>query len=175
MKKSIKIFTPLAIAILLGSLTIIFAQENRNNFGKPRGNGEPRDGRMMPPPPHGLNPRMLEQLNLTDAQKEQIQAIETASRDASKENFDKMRGYDEQLRKIVEGGAFNEEQARQILNQKSQMMTEMEIVRLRADAAVYKILTAEQKAQLEQLKQQRPEFPPREPRGGFRPEDRPAN
>ena len=174
MKKSIKIYTPLAIAILLGSLTFVFAQD-RSNSGKSRG-GEPRDGRMMPPPPpHGLNPRMLEQLNLTDAQKEQIQAIETASRDASRENFDKMRGFDEQLRKIVEGGNFNEEQARQILSQKSQMMTEMEIVRLRADAAVYKILTAEQKAQLEQLKQQRPEFPPREPRGGFRPEERPIN
>lgn len=169
MKNSVKVFAPLAIAVLVGSLTFVFAQD-RNDFGK-RKNGD-RTARRMLPPPNGLNPRMLEQLNLTDAQKEQIRAIETSSRDASKENFDKMRGFDEQMRKLIESGTFDEAQARQILNAKSQMMVELEIIRLRTDAAVLKVLTAEQKAQLEQLKKQRPEFPPR---GGFRPEERPMN
>lgn len=109
-------------------------------------------------PPGGLHPRMLEELDLTDAQKEQIAWIQTASRGTSKENFDKIKTYDEQLRNLVEGGSFNEEQARTILNLKAQTMTELELVRLRGDAAILKILTAEQKAQLEQLKQQRPRF-----------------
>ena len=166
--KNIKIFAPFAIAVLVGSLTFAFAQD-KNDFGK-RKIGDRLERRM--PPPNGLHPRMLEQLNLTDAQKEQIQAIETSSRDASKENFDKMRTFDEQLRKLIESGTFDEAQARQILNAKSQTMIELEIIRLRTDAAVLKILTTEQKAQLEQLKQQRPEFPPRD---GFRSEERPMS
>lgn len=170
MKSYIKIFVPFALAIMIGSMTFAFAQTSQTNSGKPRGGGDRRDRPM--PPPNGLNPRMLDQLNLTDEQKTQIEAIQTGSRDAGKENFDKIRSFDEQLKKAVEGGNFNEEQIRQILNSKAQLMTELEISRLRADAAVYKILTAEQKTQLEQLKQQRPEPPQR---GGLRPEERPIN
>lgn len=174
MKNYIKIFVPLTLAILIGSLTFAFAQTSPNADGKSRTDG--RGKRPMPPPGGGggmnLHPRMLEQLNLTDAQKEQINAIQTASRDVSKDNFDKVRGYDEQLKTLVEGGSFDEAQARTILNAKAQLMVEHDLVRLRTDAAIYKILTAEQKAQLEQLKQQRPEPPPR---GDFRPEERRQN
>lgn len=155
MKNYIKLFAPLTMAILIGSLTFIFAQTKTNNFGDPNA-GDRKERRM--PPPNGLDPRLLEQLNLTDAQKEQIQALEINSRDAAKGNFEKVRGFDEQLKTPVESGNFNEDQARQILSDKAKAMTEMEIVRLRTDAAVFKILTTEQKAQLEQLKQQRPDF-----------------
>ena len=166
--KNAKLFAPIALAILIGSLTFAFAQTAKNNFGGSKADG--RNERRMPPgfpPSGGLNPQLLEQLNLTDAQKQQIQAIETSSRDASKENFDSVRSADEQLKTLVESGNFNEDAARQILNTKAQAMIEAEIVRLRTEAAILKILTTEQKAQLETLKQQRPAFPPR---GGFRPE-----
>lgn len=172
MKNYIKIFVPFTLAILIGSITFAFAQTSPNADGKSRTDG--RGKRPMPPGggEMGLHPRMLEQINLTDAQKEQITAIQTASRDASKDNFDKVRGYDEQLKTLVEGGSFDEAQARTILSNKAQTMIEHDLVRLRADAAIYKILTAEQKAQLEQLKQQRPEPPQR---GSFRPEERRQN
>ena len=71
---------------------------------------------------------------------------------------------------MVEGGSFNEENARQILTAKASAMTELEILRLRADAAIFGILTAEQKAQLAQLKEERPPFPPGD--SGFRPNER---
>ena len=177
MKNYMKMFVPFALAIVIGSMTFTFAQTTDKNFGgkPPRGERGDRGERPMPPPPGGgLNPRMLDQLNLTAEQKQQIDAIQLNARDAGKENFDKVRSFDEQLRKAVEGGNFNEEEVRAILNSKSQLMIESEILRLRADTAVYKILTAEQKTQLEQLKAQRPEPPPFGGRG-FRPEERPQN
>lgn len=175
MKNYLKIFAPFTLAILVGSLTFAFAQTSQPTAG-----GKIKDGsrgeRPMPPGGgrggFGLQPRVLEQLNLTDAQKEQIAAIQAASREAGKENFDQVRAADEQLRTMVESGNFDETQARTILNAKAQAMTEAEIARLRTDAAIFKVLTAEQKTQLEQLKQQRPEPPQR---GGFRPEERPLN
>ena len=169
MKSYLKIFAPFVMAIVVGSLTFVFAQTNKSDFGGMK-NGDQRERRMPPPdgmrPGAGLPPHILDKLNLTDAQKEQIQTIETASRGASKDNFDKIRSYDEQLRKSIESGAFNEEQARQILNAKAQTIVEMELIRLRSDALIYKILTTEQKAQLLTLKQQRPDFG----RGGQRPD-----
>lgn len=175
MKNYMKMFVPFALAMVIGSMTFTFAQTTDKNFGGKPPRGE-RGERPMPPPPGGagLNPRILDQLNLTAEQKQQIEAIQLNARDAGKENFDKVRSFDEQLRKAVEGGNFNEEQVRAILNSKAQAMIESEILRLRADAAVYKILTAEQKTQLEQLKTQRPEPPPLGGRG-FRPEERPQN
>lgn len=171
MSNFLKTFAPFIIAILFGSLTFAFAQKNGET--KTGLNGD-RPERRMPPEGRGggLHPRMLEWLNLTDEQKQQIEAIHQSSREASKENFDKMRGFDEQLREAVEGD-FNEAQARAILSEKAQVQIELELNRLRSDAQILKILTAEQKAQLERLKQQRREPPMRG--GGFRPAAPPMN
>ena len=168
MRNYIKIFAPFTLAILIGSLTFMFAQTNKTDFDGSKRGGQ--NAHRMPPP-NGLNPRLLDQLNLTDAQKQQIQALQSSSRDASKANFDKVRTSDDQLRALVESGSFNEDAARQILNTKAQAMVETELVRLRTDAAVLKILTTEQKAQLETLKQQRPE----PPHGDFPPPAPPQN
>lgn len=169
MKKYTKVFAPVLLAILIGSLTFIFAQtkDDKGFDGKrpPRGEGfGPKRGG------GGLPPHVLEKLNLTDAQKDQIEAFQTNSRDAGKEFFEKIRTADEQLRAMVETGSFNEENARQILSAKAAAMTELELVRLRTDAAIFGLLTTEQKAQLAQLKQERPLFPPGD--GGFRTSER---
>jgi Spy/CpxP family protein refolding chaperone len=55
---------------------------------------------------------------------------------------------------MMDGGTFDENQARQILTSKAQIMTEMQITRLKTDIAIRNILTAEQKTQLETLKAQ---------------------
>lgn len=168
MKNYVKVFTPVLLAILIGSLTFVFAQtkDGRGFDGKrpPRGEG------FAPPPAGrgGLSPHVLEKLDLTSAQKEQIEAFQLNSRDAGKEFFEKVRTADEQLRTMVEAGNFNEENARQIISAKTSAMTELELIRLRIDAAIFGILTVEQKAQLARLKEERPPFPPGD--GGFRPE-----
>jgi Spy/CpxP family protein refolding chaperone len=172
MKKHLNIFIPVALAILLGSLTFIFAQtvDNRAAGPRPEKNGD--FGPPPPPPefgrggPGGFNPRIFDQLALTDTQKEQIRAIEFNSREASKEHFGKIKAADDQLRMMIDGGTFTEALARPIVRDKAQTMTELELIRLGTEAAINKLLTAEQKTQLAQLREKRPSFPPG---GGFGP------
>lgn len=171
MKSYLKVFAPFMLAILVGSLTLAFAQTKDGGRGfdgkrPPRGEGF----RPPPPMPGGLPPHVFEKLNLTDAQKQQIEAFRTNSRDAGKEYFEKVGTADEQLRTMVDSGSFNEENARQIISAKTAAQTELELIRLRTDAAIFGILTVEQKAQLAQMKEDRPPFPPGD--GGFRPEKR---
>lgn len=164
MKSYLKIFMPFAAAILLGSLTFAFAQTKTET--KPFGKGG-RGGFGKMPPPNGLNPRIFEQLDLTAVQKTQIQSLMENSRNSSQAYFEKLRAFDEQLKGLAESEAFDEAQARQILRSKSDVQIELDLIRLKTDAAVYDLLTAEQIAKINLLKSQRPEFPPR---GGFRPE-----
>jgi Spy/CpxP family protein refolding chaperone len=129
----------------------------------------PKGERKLMPPPIGLHPQMLEELNLSDQQKQQIRVFVDKARSDSEQYFEEMKASDAQLRILVESGNFSEEKARQILNNKSQIVTEMEIIRLRADAAILNLLTAEQKTRLAQLRERRPPTPPG---GGFRPNER---
>lgn len=150
-----KLFVVFALVAIVSSLSVIFAQTKK-------GAGQ-KDG--MPPPPMqrgGFNPRMFEELNLSDEQKTQIKTLMDNARTASEQYHEKIRSSHDQMKSIIEASAFNEEQARQILNAKAQAETEIEIIHLRTESAIYKLLTVEQKTQLEQLKQKRPEFP----RGG---------
>ena len=168
MKKNVKIFVPLILAFIIGSLTFAFAQTGNGGKQRPGGDAGRRgggDGFR----PGGLPPHILDRLNLTDAQKTQISALQDAARTASQTYFETIRTADEQLRTMVAGGTFNETQARTVLNTKTQALTELEIIRLRTDAAIFNLLTAEQKTLLAQLLAQRPDFPPH---GGGRPEGR---
>lgn len=175
MKSTIKVFTPLVIAVLLGSLTFVFGQTRKNNVEGGRTDA-PRENRM--PPPHGMppmdgfNPRILDQLNLTDAQKTEIGRLRDKSRADSQVYFEKVQIAQEKLKDIVESGAFDEAQARQIIASKTSAQTELEIIRLRTDAAIRSLLTAEQIAQADLLKQKRLDFPPPPPEG-FRPNGAP--
>lgn len=169
MRKNINIFIPVAMAILLGSLTFIFAQtaddkpsrarpEFKNDFGAP----PPPLGEFGRGPggPGGFGRHILDQLGLTAAQKEQVETFETAGREASKEYFGKVRAADEQLRMMMDGGNYSGAQARPLVKEKAQAMAEIELIRLGTEAAISKLLTTEQKAQLAQLKDKRPPFPP---------------
>ena len=154
------IFAAFALAALVGSLTLMFAQ-SKNNSGRAQDNAP--DGKPMPPPPHGgFDMHLLRELNLSSAQQEQFKALHEAARTASEQYFDQLKTIDDQLKAVTEGATFNEEQARKLLASKSQLMIELEVIHLRTDSAIYNNLTAEQKTKLEQLKQQFRGFP----RGG---------
>ncbi len=170
--KYLKVFMPLVLVIAAGILTITFAQTNKD--GRPeRDGGERGFGRPPGPPPMGgLNPGLLRQLNLTDQQKEQIKTLMENNRTASQANFDKMKTFQDQLKAATETGTFNEDQVRQILTARSQVSIELELNRLRTDSAIINLLTPEQKTQLQQLKQNAPDFGGRD---GQRPPPPPQN
>lgn len=165
MKNYIKTFTPVGLAILIGSVTMIFAQTKTDTNGKfPK--GERREFGRMPPPfgfsPNGLNPQLLEQINLTDEQKKQIQTLQATARAASRTYFEKLIVVQEKIKDTTEGESFDEPEARKLLKTRAEIQTEIEIIRLKTDSEIYNLLTAQQIAQIDLLKQQRPEFPPQE-------------
>lgn len=157
----------LALAVVVGSLVIGIAQQGKGEGRTSQGDGQMERGGPPPPgrPHGGFHPRMLERLNLSEAQMTEIRALHEKARTDSEQYFAQMKTVHEQLKTIVESGTFNEEQARALLADKAKVETEMEIIRLRTDAAIYSKLSAEQKAQLAQLEQERPERHRRGDRG----------
>jgi len=168
MKSYLKIFAPVGLAILLGSLTFVFGQTKTNGDGQfPKGGG--REFGRMPPfgfAPTGINPRALEQLSLTDEQKTQIGKLQENARSASQIYFEKLQVVEEKIKDTTEGESFDESAARKLLKNRNEIQLEIEIIRLKTDSVIFNLLTAQQIAQLDLLKQQRPEFPPQD---GFRP------
>lgn len=178
MRNYIKIITPIFLAILIGTLTLLFAQSERGNAGKNPRYAKGENGAPLPPGgrfANGFPPELAERLNLTDEQKEQIKNLHEKAQADSKDYFEKIKNADEQLRAIVKEGNFDEPQAREIIGTKTQAMTELEIIHLRTGAGVNGILTADQKAKLEEMRANRPEPPNGGERFGknFRNEDRP--
>lgn len=153
MKTYLKIFVSMILVVMVGLISMSFAQSRNNRPREGRGRfGEPAGFR---PIGGKLHPGLLAQLNLTEQQKEEIRTLQENVRTAFESNFEKLKTFQEQLKAATENGTFNEEQTRQILVAQSQIMIEQEVVRLRTDAAIFNLLTTEQKAQLEQLKQAR--------------------
>lgn len=121
-------------------------------------------GGQQPPPPPGQRgpggPRgedpIFRELNLSDAQKQQVKTIREKQRTDSEAFHEQLRDIGEQMRLIVEAGNFDEAAARTLLAKESQIETELKLTRLRADNAMYNLLTAEQKARLDELRKNRP-------------------
>jgi Spy/CpxP family protein refolding chaperone len=152
-------FGALLLAAVVGSLVIGFGQQGKGDSRGPRPDGEM--GRGGPPPhggPGGFHPRMLEQLNLSEAQATEIRALHEQARTASEQYFEQMKSVHEQLKALSQAATFNEEQARALLAEKAKVSTELELIRLRTDSAIYNKLTAEQKASLTQFEQEHPGF-----------------
>jgi Spy/CpxP family protein refolding chaperone len=116
-----------------------------------------------------LDPRLLDQLSLTDEQKVLIGKIQESSRASSLAYFEKLRAAETQLRELAGPDSFNESAARKALNAKAQITVELDLIRLRGDAGIYNVLTPEQISQAETLKSQRPEGHRPPPPDGFRP------
>lgn len=100
---------------------------------------------------------MAAKLNLTDAQKAQIESVKDASkakiqplREAAKANHQKMKA-------ATENGQFDEAAVTQIAQEKAAIDVQMTVEKERVKAQMFQILTAEQKTQLAQMKEQRKE------------------
>jgi Spy/CpxP family protein refolding chaperone len=175
MKNYVRLFIPFLLAMVLGSLTVIFAQSSKDSASQTRTDNTNFTVPPPPPPgfgPHGgpgggLPPHLLEQLDLTDEQITRIGKLRDDSFTTGKTYFDKLRTTDNKLRELSQPDAFDEAQARQALAVKAQAMTELELIRLRTDAQIYGVLTPEQIMQLEQLKEKVPHGRPMPPPDGF--------
>ena len=104
----------------------------------------------------GFGGRFAEKLNLTDAQKQQMEQISARYRESFKAQHQQNRGekrgggFD-----AFNGGTFNEAEVRAAAQARANARVEMEVTRARMMSEMYNVLTAEQKAQLAAERQQR--------------------
>ncbi|MCA1556931.1 MAG: Spy/CpxP family protein refolding chaperone [Acidobacteria bacterium] len=98
--------------------------------------------------------RFAEQLNLTDAQKEQMKQIAARYRESTKALRQQARG-ERRGAGPLSNGTFDEAQVRAAAQARANARVEMEVAHARMFSEMYKLLTAEQKAQLATLRQQR--------------------
>lgn len=141
MKKN---FLSLAL-ILFGALFVSSPALAQGPFGPP---GEPRGGN----PEH----RLFEQLDLTDAQKEQIRAIREKERADSKPFIEQLGQLHQSMGELVFSDTFNESAVKSIIAQQGQVNASLGLIRAKAQFDVYQVLTPEQKAKLKELLQNAP-------------------
>jgi periplasmic protein CpxP/Spy len=113
-----------------------------------KGKGGKRGGR------HGaFSQRMAEKLNLTDAQKKQIEAINRGFRDNNKAVFESSRALREQFREAKQANDTAKLEA--LKPQLEQQRTQMQQLRQAHRAQIVAVLTPEQRTQWEALKAER--------------------
>ncbi|HLL69891.1 MAG TPA: Spy/CpxP family protein refolding chaperone [Pyrinomonadaceae bacterium] len=116
-----------------------------------RGGGDRKGGRGM----RGGFGHFGANLNLTDAQKAQIEQIVTRYREASKAERQQNRGERRGGGFDTFGGTFNEAEVRAAAQARANAQVEREVRHARMMSEMYNVLTAEQKAQLTAERQQR--------------------
>lgn len=156
-----KLIPAITLALAVGTFTtFVSAQDSSTNTQQDstrkerkferRGDGF-GGGKGMRGGKHGGDRMMLRglrQLNLTDAQKEQIKTIHESNK-PNQALFEEMRGL---MLKRRDGSITEQEQ-----NRVKEIRTQMRASAEQTHNAVLAVLTAEQRAQLEQLKQQKRE------------------
>lgn len=132
----------LAALVSLGTILAFGQQSDGENDGKRMRGHHGKRGHFG----------MMKQLDLTDAQKEQIKAIRQASRESTQSLRENLKANREQLRQVTANGQFNEAQVQAIATQQSGIMAQLLVERTRVKSQIYQILTAEQKAKIEEMK-----------------------
>ena len=94
-------------------------------------------------------------LNLTDDQKAKMKQIRESFAQSNKPLHEQLRAKRQELRQASEGGTFNEALATQKLTEMASLQAKVMSERFKLHQEMLSVLTAEQKAQLEQAKTQR--------------------
>jgi Spy/CpxP family protein refolding chaperone len=163
-KKMIGAITLAGTMLLMGIVGFAQQQQGQGQGGQERAGrewhgrgGEGKGGRHGGGMRDGFGGRFAEKLNLTDAQKAQMEQIAARYR----ESFKAQRGQGEGRRGGGEGfgafngGTFNEAAVRATAQARANARVEMEVSRARMMSEMYNVLTAEQKAQLATERRQR--------------------
>ena len=166
-------FKTLAIATLSAivlAASIVVAQTvtpNQDNTQSPRTEGRGGRGKHRG---HGFGGMrgggFFGQLNLTEDQKAKIKQIRESFAERNKPLREQLHAKRQELRQASEGGTFNEALATQKLTEMASLQAKLMGERQKLHQETLSVLTAEQKAQLEQSKAQ---FKGR--RGGMRNRD----
>ncbi len=92
-------------------------------------------------------------LDLTEQQKQQLKEARKAEHERMKPYHDQMAAVRKQIQSEISSGNFNEEKTRSLLAQSAQARTEMELSHARMQAALYNVLTPEQRTKMKEQKE----------------------
>jgi periplasmic protein CpxP/Spy len=147
------------LALGLGAGAFVHAQDQTS--GQPRrpsrgGPGGPGrfGGPGGPGGPMGMLPMLGRELNLSDAQRDQITAIADSHKDEWTAIFDRERTAREALTAAITADTVNDALVRQKSAEVAAVEADAAVARAHAHAEVLQILTAEQKAQLKTMRAQ---------------------
>src|ERR1700754_897190 len=102
----------------------------------------------------GMRSGFFRQLNLTEDQKAKMKQIRETFAQTNKPLRDQLRAKRQELRQASEGGTFNEALATQKLTEIAPLEAKLMAARANQHQQMLSVLTAEQKAQLEQSRAQ---------------------
>ena len=142
MKKRILVIA--SIAVLVVAATIFALAQGHKGM---EGMGE----HMRGGPPPDMVEHISRELNLTDAQKEQVKAAFEAQRATEEERHTKLEEIRKQIDAATANGQFDETQVRALASQQAQLMADQMVDHLRIHAKLYSLLTAEQKVKADEM------------------------
>jgi Spy/CpxP family protein refolding chaperone len=90
-------------------------------------------------------------LDLTDAQQEQVKQIVAKDQPSVQPLVQQMHQSRQQLRQVIEGGAFDEAKVRALASQQTQTITELTVQRAHLYSDLYQVLTSDQKSKLDKF------------------------
>jgi protein CpxP len=102
---------------------------------------------------HGGMMRLLHGVKLTDAQRDKMFAIHHAMEPQAYEKFKVLRKSHEDLRGAATSPTYDEAKVRASIEAGARAKADLQLMRVRAEHEVFAMLTPEQKAQVEQNKQ----------------------
>ena len=154
--RSRKIIGGLALAGTMALSGIVgFAQQGTAQGGKDHGSwGRGEHGGHKGGGMHGMRGGFFERLNLTDAQKAQMEQIAERFRQTAQSFHGQGRDRREDGFDAFKGGTFNESAVRAAAQARANRQVEVEVARARMMYEMYNVLTPEQKSQLEAERQQ---------------------
>jgi len=139
MKKKILVIA--SIAVLVVAATVFALAQGHQGMGEKMRHGGPGD----------MVEHMSRELNLTDAQKDQVKALMEAQRGTEQERHAKLDDIRKQLDAASANGQFDEEKIRGLANQQAQLMADQMVDHFRLHSKIYGLLTAEQRTKAEQM------------------------
>ena len=151
----LKILAVAALPAIALAASIAWAQSAKTDGDKGQGARSAWRGRGGHGPRWGAMPGgFLRQLNLTDDQKAKLKQMRESFAASDKPLREQLRAKRQELRQTSEGGTFNETLATQKLTEMAGLEAKLMGERFKLHQEMLSVLTAEQKAQLEQMKSQ---------------------
>jgi protein CpxP len=143
----------LAVGVTAGAFAHAYDQDASSQPRAPRGEGRRGGpggpgGFRGPGGPMGMLPMLGRQIELTDAQRDQIKTIADSHKDDWTGLFDRARTAHLALNDAVAADPINEAVIRQKSAEVAAVDADIAVARARARAEVFQILTTEQKAKL---------------------------